>query len=1341
MGSGVKRGWWLFRTLPLLMQALVVITLIGTSVLSIAMAAYAVPPSPAGKVNDHGAPFRDGNVLVSFDSGVSSQAQQRVEMAVQAHEVRKLGVGVHLLRVPSGHVLNTVRLLNSYPGVRYAEPDYLEQLAATPNDPSFPSQWGYQNTGQTVNGVAGTPGADEHAVPAWSVATGSSSIVIGEVDTGVDYTHPDLAANIWTNPGGIGGCGAGTHGYNAITSSCDPMDDDTVYGGHGTHVAGILGAVGNNGIGVTGVNWTTTILPVKWVSSSGSGVTSDLITSLDWLLKAKQAGVNVRVVNDSEVFKGTAYSQALSDEIDLLGQNGILFVTAAGNTSDNNDNPALRRYPCGYDKSNEICVAASNQNDSLPSWANYGSTTVDLAAPGDNIYSTLPNSSYGFISGSSMASPQVAGTAALILSLQDMSPSQLKADILENVDPLSSLSGLVRTGGRLDVCKALPGCAAPTNGTFGLTSVGANSDYMVANRKRVSHYQLFTAATVSKLTMYLAPTSTSGTQVLNGVIYADQGGSPGALLGVTGQLTFSSTNKANWYDLAFSNPVALQAGTYWIGVISGSSSKVTGFRWNSVSQSRAYNTNTYTNGPSNPFGSATIDSEQMSIYATYTAQPSTPPPPLPFSITPPSVSGAQSQPAHPSPEPQEGQVLTATTGTWDYSPTSYAYQWSRCDSTGANCTAIAGASGSTYMLVSADVGSTIRVAVTATNGNGSTTASSPPTMVVQAATPSNIFGKTTIGGSTDSAAANYERVDSFTLGQDASVSKLTIYLQRLQSGQQVLKGVIYADQGGSPGNLVAVSNEVTFGTSAVSGWYDLPFASPVSLQAGIYWIGLIDGATGGVFGLRYDDSTANSGAVAPASYTNGPLNPFGSTTLQYEQISIYASFVSATPTPTPTATPTPTPTPTATATPTPTPTPSGGGIVLRAAASANNGAGGSTLSITVPAGTSSGDVMLAQVVVQKAGNAIAAPAGWSLVLRQDTSSSIATATYVKVAGAAEPASYTWTFGTAGEASGGIASYIGVNTSTPIDARHAQYNSSTSNVDNSGVTTSTANDMLVYAVGIIVPTTVNVPTGFTEQWRAASNSATTSEMSQELFASTGATGTIHGTHNGGANSNITHLIALRPAGATSPPPPAGISLRAAAAANNGAGGSTLSITVPAGTSSGDVMLAQVVVRTAGNVITPPVGWSLVLRQDSGSSISTASYVKVAGASEPASYTWTFGTAGEASGGIASYIGVNTSTPIDASHAQYNASSSNVDNSGVTTTTANDMLVYAVGITVPTTVNVPSGFTEQWYTASNSSTTSEMSQEIFASVGATGTIHGTHNGGANSNITLLIALRPA
>jgi len=563
--------------------------------------------------------FKDGFVLLGFDKWASREQRAGAVAAAGATDARTIGVGVHLLKVPSGKVLSVVSRLRARPGVRYAEPDYIERESAVPNDPSFGIQWAYQNTGQSVNGVTGIPGADEHIAPAWDETTGSRSIVIGEVDSGVEYTHPDLAANIWSNPGGTGGCPAGTHGYNAITSTCDPMDDETVYGGHGTHVAGILGAVGNNGVGVAGVNWTTTILPVKWVNSSGSGTTSDLISGLDWLLRSKQAGVNVRVVNDSEVFVGTAYSQALSDEIDLLGQNGILFVTAAGNTSDNNDNPALRRYPCGYDRSNEICVAASNQQDQLPSWANYGPTTVDLAAPGDYVYSTLRNGTYGFVNGSSMASPQVAGTAALILSRQDMSPSALKADILENVDQLPALSGRVRTGGRLDVCRALPGCTQPTPGAFGLSSVGVNADSMGADRKRVDHFQLSVAGSVSKLTMYLAPAGRSGQQVLAGVIYADQSGSPGALLAVSSELTFHSTDAAGWYDLVFPSAVSLPAGTYWIGVISGGTSGVAGFRWNSVSGARALSSDLYADGPSNPFGAATIDSEQMSVYATYTA--------------------------------------------------------------------------------------------------------------------------------------------------------------------------------------------------------------------------------------------------------------------------------------------------------------------------------------------------------------------------------------------------------------------------------------------------------------------------------------------------------------------------------------------------------------------------------------------------------------------------------------------------------------------------------------------------------------------------------------------------
>ena len=694
------RGWGL-----LALAALAALVLVAT-------AASAARPSKSV------APHRNDRLLVAYKRGLTETGRTALKHRVGAWTIRTYLNGSELLRVRPGRVEAVIKALRASGKVRYAEPDYIEHVSAVtvPNDPSFTQQWAFQNTGQSVGGSTGTPGADESATAAWSVTTGSRSIVVAEVDTGVDYNHPDLGANIWTNPGGINGCAAGTHGYNVLTGTCDPMDDDTVYGGHGTHVAGIIGAVGNNGVGVTGVNWQTTILPVKWVNATGSGSTSNLLAALDWVLKAQAAGVNIRVVNDSQTWKGDAFSQALSDEIDLLGQHNILMVTAAGNTGDNNDDPAVRRYPCGYDRPTEICVTASDQNDALPSWANYGATTVDLAAPGNHIYSTLRNGTYGIVSGGSMAAPQVSGAAALILSTGSYTAAQLKAQILNNVDVLPSLTGKVRTGGRLDICKAIPGCstavAAPVNtavpvisgtaqsgqtltassgtwqnsptsygyqwsrcnsscttiggatsasyqatdtdvgaklqvtvtasnsggstpatsaqtatvqaaaaggGTFGTTTIGASSDPLTMDRKRVNRYQLPVAANVTKLTVYLQPTGTSGSQLFTGLIYADSNGTPGALLGTTSQITFQSTQAAGWVDLVFPAPIALNAGNYWIGMISGTSSHIAAFRYTSVTNSRAYNNDNYAiGGATNPFGTPTFDNELMSAYATYT---------------------------------------------------------------------------------------------------------------------------------------------------------------------------------------------------------------------------------------------------------------------------------------------------------------------------------------------------------------------------------------------------------------------------------------------------------------------------------------------------------------------------------------------------------------------------------------------------------------------------------------------------------------------------------------------------------------------------------------------------
>jgi hypothetical protein len=380
-------------------------------------------------------------------------------------------------------------------------------MAVEPNDEFFTKQWGDHNTGQLVpidegnekfgEPRAGTPGADDRALSAWQVSTGSRSIVIGEADTGVDFRHPDLSANVWSNPGGIGGCPAGTHGYNVLSKACEPLDTEALspgeghFGGHGTHVAGIMAALGDDSTGVAGVDWQATVLPVKWLQAADEdqGVTK-LIEALRWFAKAAREGVDIRVVNDSPTFEGKPSAQQIKEETEAIGEleaANVLFVTAAGNTAENND-LQTGRYPCRLDLANELCVTASNDEDKLPSWANFGSHTVDLAAPGVSIYSTLREGKYGYLSGGSMAAAQVSGAAALILSTDpSLSAVALKQDILDNVDPLPALSGKVKSGGRLDICKALPGCepaavtgvgpaSGPSGGGTSVTITGTHLD-------------------------------------------------------------------------------------------------------------------------------------------------------------------------------------------------------------------------------------------------------------------------------------------------------------------------------------------------------------------------------------------------------------------------------------------------------------------------------------------------------------------------------------------------------------------------------------------------------------------------------------------------------------------------------------------------------------------------------------------------------------------------------------------------------------------------------------------------------------------------------------------------
>lgn len=350
-------------------------------------------------------------------------------------------------------------------GIRYIEPDYLIHVAATPNDPLYNLQWGLRNTGQTAPNSSpppgstqpGTPGADINAEAAWTITTGSPDMVIGVLDSGLDYNHPDLAGNIWTAPPGwnVDGCGAGTHGIRVATGwrNCDPMDD--FY--HGTHVSGIIGASGNNSLGVVGVNWRVQLLGLKFLDSTGWGSISDSVEVLTYALHARQAGVNLRVINAS--LGSITYSQAQYDLIHQLGAAGVLLVAAAGNYGTNNDLTAY--YPANYNLPNVITVAATDNRDNLASFSNYGANTVHLGAPGVGITSTVLNNTYAYLSGTSMAAPHVAGAAALILSapLQSaLTPEQLKARLLDCGDLTPALVGKTTSGRRLNVARAVTGC-------------------------------------------------------------------------------------------------------------------------------------------------------------------------------------------------------------------------------------------------------------------------------------------------------------------------------------------------------------------------------------------------------------------------------------------------------------------------------------------------------------------------------------------------------------------------------------------------------------------------------------------------------------------------------------------------------------------------------------------------------------------------------------------------------------------------------------------------------------------------------------------------------------------
>jgi len=350
------------------------------------------------------------------------------------------------------------QLLNSNI-VERVEPDIIYRTSEIPNDPLFDNQWGLHNLGQTE----GKEDADIDAPEAWDFHKGSREIVIAVIDTGIDYNHIDLKENIWINKDEIPNNGIDddqngyiddVYGWDFFNWDNDPMDDsEPVY--HGTHVSGIIGAIGNNGEGIAGVNWEIKIMVLKSFSEYGYANLSDILPAMQYAIE-----MGAKVINASW---GSPYpSETLKEMIDYAGKKGVIFVAAAGNWGIDLDNPPktneaiLGHYPAEYDLPNIISVAASDHNDELTWFSNFGKISVDLAAPGVNILSTKSGNGYRYLSGTSMSTPHITGAVGLMLSRNpNLKQDHIIETMLAGVDRLPQLEEKVKSGGRLNLANCL----------------------------------------------------------------------------------------------------------------------------------------------------------------------------------------------------------------------------------------------------------------------------------------------------------------------------------------------------------------------------------------------------------------------------------------------------------------------------------------------------------------------------------------------------------------------------------------------------------------------------------------------------------------------------------------------------------------------------------------------------------------------------------------------------------------------------------------------------------------------------------------------------------------------
>ncbi|HEX8476428.1 MAG TPA: S8 family serine peptidase [Pyrinomonadaceae bacterium] len=402
---------------------------------------------------------------------------REISLTVERLDASEMVDGLRLARVAPQETMPAIDALNARPDVLYAEPNYVRRASRTPNDPRYAEMWALKNTGQQ----GGVAGADIDAEPAWDVTTGDRQIVVGVVDSGIDINHPDLRDNIWRNPAEVAGNhidddGNGfvddVHGYDFFHNDGSVYDGaagDNSTDAHGTHVAGTIGATGNNGTGVTGVNWQTSLMSLKILGRDDEApAPSSVLTSVRaynyarmmrelWTATGGARGANIRILNNS--YGGYGRSQAELDAIRALAASNILFVAAAGNEHNNNDdNPA---YPASYDAPNLVSVTVMDRRGEYVFGSfNFGQRTVHMGAPGLEILSTTPNGTYSVFDGSSMAAPHVAGAAALICAANPViSVARMRSALLYSGDEVLNLLARTTTGRALNVAKALESAA------------------------------------------------------------------------------------------------------------------------------------------------------------------------------------------------------------------------------------------------------------------------------------------------------------------------------------------------------------------------------------------------------------------------------------------------------------------------------------------------------------------------------------------------------------------------------------------------------------------------------------------------------------------------------------------------------------------------------------------------------------------------------------------------------------------------------------------------------------------------------------------------------------------